>query len=1024
MDFGVLGPVEVWVDDQPADAGHARQRAVLAVLLLEAGRAVPLEALVDRVWGEDPPRSVRNVVYGHVGRLRALIASARDPQVTLSRPPSGYLLEAAPDRVDVYRFRGLVVEAATAAGDDERAGAALAAAVALWRGTALAGLNSPWLDGQRARLELELSTAAGDLRDLRLRRGEHAALTGELAAQAAQSPADERLSGQLMLALYRCGRQAEALNWFERTRRYLAGELGADPGPELRALHEQILRTDPALNLARTVTGPRHAVPAPRELPADVPAFTGRVAELAQLDRILTGPAAENVQMADVGDRQGRVTAAVISAVSGTGGVGKTALAVAWAHRAAQHFPDGQLYVNLRGYDPDRPMIAADALAGFLRALGVPGQDIPPGQDERAARYRSLVAGKRMLIVLDNASEAEQVRPLLPGTVTCVVVVTSRDSLAGLVARNGAARLDLDLLPLDDAVALLRQLIGERASADPRAAAAMAGHCCRLPLALRVAAELAAARPSVPLADLVAELAGGQRRLELLDAAGDPRTAVRAVFSWSGRHLDAAAARAFRLLGLHPGPDFDSCAAAALAGTGLEQARRVVNVLARAHLIEPASQDRYRMHDLLRLYASELAATHDSNEARHAALTRLFDHYLHTAAAAMDTLYPGERHRRPRIQPLATPTLTLASAAAAQSWLDTERATLVAVTVHAAEHDWPGHATKLAATLFRYLGLGGYCPEAITVYTHAAGAARRSGDRAAEAAALTSLGTVDRQQARYEQAGDRHRQALKMFREAGDPAGQARALGNLGLAYVDQGCFQEAASANEQALNLFRQTGDRSSEVRTLNNLGIVEERLGRYQQAASRQEQCLTVAREVGARDTEYLALLNLGIVRMRQGRCAQAADDLQRALALCRENGYRAFEAVALARIGDLCLQQDLPHEANGHLRAALALFEEIGDRSGQADALNSLGAVLIATGQQGDARASHAAALELAGPIGDKYEQARAHDGLGRAYHAAGAHDQGRWHWRQALSLFAGLGVPEADQVRERLAKDSKA
>ena len=370
----------------------------------------------------------------------------------------------------------------------------------------------------------------------------------------------------------------------------------------------------------------------------------------------------------------------VISAIGGTAGVGKTALAVQWAHQVAGRFPDGQLYVNLRGYDPGQPVTAADALAGFLRALGVPGQDIPAEEDERAARYRSLLAGRRMLVVLDNAGSVEQVRPLLPGAAGCVVLVTSRDALAGLVARDGARRLDLDLLPLPDAVGLLRALIGARVDADPAAAAALAERCARLPLALRVAAELAAARPDVPLAELAGELADQQRRLDLLDAGGDPRTAVRAVFSWSYRHLDADA-----------GPGVPAGRPAPRPRLRPARRRRADRhhrgagppgcwtVLARAHLIQPAGPGRYGMHDLLRAYAAELAATEDGEEARRAALTRLFDYYLAGAAAAMDALYPAEQHSRPRPPASAQPVPPLPTAATARDWLDAERASLVGV---------------------------------------------------------------------------------------------------------------------------------------------------------------------------------------------------------------------------------------------------------------------------------------------------------------------------------------------------------
>jgi DNA-binding SARP family transcriptional activator len=1002
MKFGVLGPVEVWVDGRPAYAGHARQRAVLAALLLDAGRAVPLDVLIDRVWGEDPPRSARNVVYGYVGRLKAVLAAAHDPGVTLSRRADGYLLQAAADQVDVHRFRGLVADAAAA--DGERAAVLLGEAAALWRGTALAGLDSPWLNGQRARLELERAEATGDLTDIRLRRGEHAALAGELAAQAAASPADERLAGQLMLALYQCGRQAEALRWFERTRQHLAAELGTDPGPELRALHERILRADRSLAVA---PGPasRPAAPVPRELPADVPAFTGRAAELASLDRMFTGPA--------------RAATAVISAVSGTAGVGKTALAVRWAHRAAECFPGGQLYVNLRGYDPDRPVAAADALAGFLRALGVPGRDIPPGEAERAARYRSLLAGRRVLVVLDNAGEAEQVRPLLPGTLGCAVLVTSRDALAGLVVRDGAARLDLDLLPDHEAVGLLYELIGERARSDPVAAAALAGHCCRLPLALRVAAEIAAARPRVPLAALVAELADQQARLDLLDAGGDPRTAVRAVFSWSCRNLDADATRTFRLAGLHPGPDFDAYAVAALTGAALSRARRALDVLVRAHLIQATGPGRYGLHDLLRAYARELAATADGAEQERAALTRMFDHYLHTAAAAMDTLYPAERHRRPRIPAPATATPPVTDPAAARTWLDTERPTLTAITA-AASDDWPEHATRLSVTLFRYLETGGHFAESIVVHGHARAAARRVGDQAAEARALDYHGSIHQLQGDYQQSAAMKQQALALFRQAGDRTGQARALNNLGMVYHQQGRYQEAAELCWQSVQLFRETGDRFGEARALDTLGVVRRQQGRYQQAITHHRRALGLWRELGDLNSQAFALDYLGVVYLRQGRYREAAGQMEQALILFRQADSRFGEAEALINLGAACVGQRHLPQAASLLQEALAISREINARAGETQALNGLGEVLLATGQPRSARAHHTDALELATEIGYKDQQARAHDGLGQTGRAMGEADEARRHWQQALILYTELGVPEADQVRARLSQ----
>jgi DNA-binding SARP family transcriptional activator len=935
MEFGVLGPVEVWADGRAVDAGHARQRAVLAVLLLDAGRAVPTEVLIDRVWGEDPPRSVRNTLYGYVSRLKTLVTSGQDPERSLSRRPGGYLLRAAPGQVDLGRFRRLVAEA-TAAGDDGRGRVLLGEAVALWRGPALGGLDSPWLNAMRATLELERSAAVLGLNEIRLRRGEHGALAGELAAQAAAAPADERLIGQLMLALYRCGRQAEALRCYEQTRRQLASELGADPSPHLAGLHQQILRADPSL------TAPRPAVqvtaPVPRELPADVPAFTGRVAELAELDRLLAGWATTAAQAPGSGSSAGPVTAAVISAVSGTAGVGKTALAVHWAHRAAEHFPDGQLYVNLRGYDGDRPVTAADALAGFLRTLGVPGEDIPPDQDQRAARYRSLLAGQRMLVVLDNASQADQVRPLLPGTPGCAAVVTSRDALAGLVARDGATRLDLDLLPLDEAVALLTELIGEPAQADPDATAALARRCARLPLALRIAAELAAARHQVPLAILAADLASRQRRLDLLDAAGDPRTAVRAVFSWSCQQLTPDAARMFRLLGLHPGPDISVPGAASLAAIAEPDARRWLHELARAHLIAEHVPGRYAFHDLLRAYAAEQANHTGSDTDRREATGRVLDHYLHTAAGAARLLNPAmEPVALAPPRPGAAPGQP-ADRRQAQAWFEAEHQVLLAALPLAAESGFNTHAWQLPWTMTSFLQRG-HGQEWVATQRTALAAATRLGDTAAQAIsgrllalAYTSLG--DHDQARRYFAS-----SLTLYQRLGNRLGQAKIQQSLGVLADSQGRYADALGHAEQALRLYRATGDKANEAEALNAVGWCHGLLGDYQQARAFCRQALTSSAQAGNHWLEGYIWDSVGYAEHHLGHLAEAVACYEQALSITRDGGDRRLEAGTLTRLGDsrhaagelaqareawqqaLAILEDLQHPDAGHVRAKLA-------------------------------------------------------------------------------------------------------
>ena len=712
-------------------------------------------------------------------------------------------------------------------------------------------------------------------------------------------------------------------------------------------------------------TAPAPGPAVPRQLPPAVAGFVGREAEL----RMLSGP---------LDDAECGPAAMVISAIDGTAGVGKTALAVHWAHQVAERFPDGQLYVNLRGYDPGQPMQAADALAGFLRALGVAGPAIPSDVSERAALYRSLLAGRRVLVVLDNASEVEQVRPLLPGTTSCAALVTSRDSLVGLVARDGARRLDLDLLGPAAAVGLLRTLIGARVDADPGAAARLAAECGRLPLALRVAAELAAARPGVPLAGLADDLADQQRRLDLLDAGGDQRSAVRTVFSWSYQHLDAGSARAFRLLSLHPGSDFDGYAAAALTGSALPQADQLLDRLVRAHLIQRAGPGRYGLHDLLRVYARQLATATDGGKTRRAALTRLFDYYLHATATAMDALFPAEASRRPRVCPPAGLARPVTDPAAARAWLDAELANLTAIAAYTAAQGWPDHAVRLALTLFRYLDACGHVPEAVSIHMHAHSAAAQTGDLAAEAEALTSLGVVDLRQGRYQQATRRFREALALRRELGDRAGEARALHNLGGADLHQGRYRQAARRFEKALALRRELGDRAGEARALGNLGALDLRRRRYCQAAHYLELTLAVCRELGDRAGEAHALGFLGTLDLRQGRNQDAARCYRQALALCREFGVRSSEAAAL----------------------------------------NGLGEILLATGQPGQASAQHSTALDLAGQTGDWFEQARAHSGLAAAHDAAGDAGQALRHWQQALSLYTGLGAPEAEQISARL------
>ena len=681
MELGVLGPVEVRAGGLALDAGHARRRAVLAVLLLDLGRIVPMEALIDRVWGQEPPASALNTLYGYVARLKSVIGGASDPGVTLSRRPGGYLLQAEAGQLDLCRFRHLAASAVAGCDDKRRAGL-LRQALGLWRGPS-ADVRSPWLDAMRDTLEADRVAARADLSDIRLRQGEHCALVGDLTEQATARPGDERLIAQLMLALYRSGRQAEALHWFERTRRHLAREVGVDPGSCLRALHQQILRADPALIASGGVSV--RLEPVPRQLPPAVPTFTGRTAELADLDAI---------------DAAGRDAAsAAIVAVSGTAGAGKTALAVHWARRSAHRFRDGQLYADLRGFGPAAaPATTTETISGFLAALGTPPERIPAGQDEQVAMYRSLLADKQLLIILDNARDEQQLRPLLPGSPRSLVLATSRNQLTGLAATDGARLLTLDVLPHGEAVQLLTARLGRQAIANPAAVGEIAARCARLPFALAIAAARAAARPGFPLAALAEEFRDAADRLDALDS-GDPAASARTLFSWSYQQLSADTARLFRLLGLHPGADITAPAAASMGGQGETAARRMLRELSRAHLLSEHLPGRYAAHDLLRAYALDQARAHDSEPERMAAIGRLLDHYLHTASHGACLLSQAcERARLAPAAPGVTPE-RLTSALQAQAWFRAEQRALTAAAALAAASGLGVHASEIRRSM-------------------------------------------------------------------------------------------------------------------------------------------------------------------------------------------------------------------------------------------------------------------------------------------------------------------------------------
>ncbi|MGW2237202.1 AfsR/SARP family transcriptional regulator [Streptomyces sp. NPDC001759] len=1016
MKLLVLGPLELRLERGALDLGQPRRRAVLAALAADAGRPVSMETLLERLWDGDPPDGARSVVYSHISRLRRLLeeaaaeengGAAARPSISLGKVSGGYVLRADEDAVDLTRFRALVERGREpTCPDGERTGL-LEEALRLWRGTPLAGLSGTWADRTRTAWNRERIDAALACAQIHLRRRTADRVPELLRPLLADHPLNEQLAALLMRSLAATGSTADALHVYTETRKHLSDELDLPPGPELRSLYEELSR---GADLGRQSTPRQPATPVPAQLPMDVRPFIGRSDQLVDLTRVLTPD-----------DSGAGATAAVVSAVSGTAGVGKTALAVHWAHRSREAFPDGQLYVDLRGYDPQSPLSAGQALVGFLTALGVPLQEIPLRLEDRAARYRTALNGRRLLVILDNAASAAQVRPLLPGSPDCRVLITSRDSLSALVSVHGAHRVVLDALSRADSLALLRALIGERVDAERACAEDLARQCAWLPLALRVAAELVLSRPAEPLSRLVAELHDHQRRLDLLASGDDPRAAVRAVFSWSYARLADLPARLFRLLGLHPGPDADLHSVAALAGESVDAVRRALDVLVRAHLVNRTGGGRYGMHDLLRVYAAELAAQHDPRADRDAALTRLLDHCLAAAAAAMDVLYPAERHLRPAVVRPATGLPPLRTAEEARAWLSAAQPTLVALCSRTQEPGPSRHTVRIATTLHRHYERTGHYTDALTVHTHALRAARSVGDQRGEADVLALLGAVHRRLGDYDTARRLHDTALALCRRTGYAAGEARHLTNVGVLLELRGRYREAAEQHERAVALFRSVGDAHGEADVLNNLGIVLELVEDFKASIERYERALTLYRSMDHAFGEASALGNLGILLARLGDHTAAAGHFERALTLFRRLGNASGTGHALTNLGNALSGLDRHAEAAGHQREALELFRRIGERYGETGALNGLGEALHGLGRPAEALEAYAQALEVAREIDEQEEQARAHVGTAVVLRAGEDPARAVGHLREALELYTALESPRAQEVMRMLNGD---
>ena len=904
IEFRVLGPVEILQGGQVQGPTTAQQRTVLAMLLMDLGHVVSTGRMASALWAAEPPASARNSIRVHVTKLRKLLAA--DPTVQIATVGQGWRLVCDRERVDLYRFRALVDRARNVDGDESSA--LLREALALWRGPALADVAGEWLTEVVVEsLEEERLTAVEDRISLDLESASHQSAVPELSVLVAQHPLRERPAGLLMSALHRGGRTAEGLAVFHRTRKRLVEELGIEPSAAFQRQHQLLLRVSGEGDVASD-----GELPVPRQLPVDLGVFAGREVALARLDALL--------------ERCRRDGTMMVATVSGIPGSGKTSLAVRWAHRVRDRFPDGQLYVNLRGFDATGAVDPAEVASGFLVALGVAEQRIPAEAEARSALLRSLLADRQMLIVLDNAQDEAQVRPLLPGSAGCCVIVTSRLQLTGMAARDGAQLLALDVFDHAEALALLTGRLGAtRVRSEPEAAARIIERCAGLPLSLTMIAARAAAQPDFALSALAAELEDNAVVLDFFaspDAAVDLRTA----FSWSYLRLSPEAARLFRYLGLHSGPHFGIEAAASLVAETTRDTMRSIRELDRAQLLTECAPGRFELHDLLIAYAAELTETLDTEDDRRAAVHRLLDHYLHTARAASGIIAP---HRTgipiaDRLPGSIVANLEHHDQAAA--WFESERATLVNALAGAHAQGFDAHTWQLAQQLGTYLRRKGLGAEWLTAQELALSAADRIEDARAQAITRYGLAAAQCRFGEREDAERHLHEALALFEALGDFDWQAHANAMLCVTSELVEDYAAVLAYATKSLELYRRAGDRPGQARALNNIGYCHAKVGDHHRALQPCRDALAIARDIGDPMGEANTLDSLGVAYAALGEYERAIDCFQRSASALLQLGEQYLAAVTLHRLGDAHIATGERDNALEVWKRALRGFEEL--------------------------------------------------------------------------------------------------
>lgn len=1004
MLFRVLGSVVVERAGREIRLPGGRERCLLCVLLLAAGQPVPTDRLIDLLWAEEPPAGARAAIHTYVSRLRrTLAAHIGTAEAALSRRGDCYVLAVDPDLVDIHRFANLVKQACHIDDPSLRA-PMLRRALELWRGPVAADVRPSELRQRIAGQKDQLRVSAMRLCiEAELASGQHQAVIDELTYLVDEHPLDEELAGQLMLALHRSGRRSDALHVYQQTRARLADDLSLDPSDRLRELHVAILRADPSLQLGgvhepgRTVpippSGPHGRVPA--QLPAPPAEFTGRTVHLDQLDALLGRACA-----------MGQPLPVVISAISGLGGVGKTALAVHWGHLRSDKFPDGQLYVDLGGWASGPPLRPSEAIARLLRGLGVPADEIPMREDEAGALYRTSLVGRRALVLLDNAVSAEQVRPLLPGEPACMVIVTSRSRLGGLAVTHGAHHLNLDVLAADEGVELIRRVIGaSRAARNEAVVRDVARLCGNLPLALRIAAASIAERPSISLDQYLAELASGDR-LAVLAVHGDGAASIAPTFAMSYAHLPEAERRLLRLLGVFPGSHITTSAAAALADVTEPSARSSLEALVGTNLLESRGLDRYATHDLVRLYAAGRAGAEEPAHEWAAALRRLVGWYEQTAADAARVLLkrttlPSDDRAKP--DPVE-----------AGAWCEAELDNIVAIIDEAWRRGWHETVWRLPAAVWPHLQSSVTGVDWVAIHRRAVHAAGQAGNKRARASAQHNLGQAHRRLGEASAAVHELERAADEFRVLGDTEELAGALTSLGEAHYAAGNYTVAHEHLRSALQLGGPDHPSQARAEAFRHLGVTLRAVGDNVGALGACQDALAVYRTLGDERGEANTINNIGNVLRRMGKPTDARAHYEDALPRCRRLGDRRGEANTLNNLGLACLEAGELVAAGQFLRTALELFRAAGARMGQATALSNIAVVLRNLGRYAEAVDHHQQALDLCLATGDRGRECELRNELGTTHHLHGQPDLARTQHRTALAIATEIGYRH-EQVR---------